>query len=139
MAKLLFQKNETKTESTLCCAIKHDSGAPCSLELFDVVQISDAEYDSFFDGSKWLRVTNGAISWVDSSFPDQQSKEEFTSYYNLYKNHLKIISTNHPKAEALQNCKNFIDSLDIESLTFPHTDFCKLLRDNNVFVSVCCF
>jgi len=139
MAKLLFKKNETKTESTLCCAIKYDSGAPCSLELFDVVEISDAEYDSFFDGSKWLKVTNGAISWVDSSFPGQQSKEVFTSYYNQYKDYLKTINTNHPKAEALQNCKNFIDSLDIESLTFPHTHFCKVLRDNNVFVSVCSF
>ena len=144
MAKLLFAKDKDLELTTFIHSVKADSDADyvCALNACKIVEISDEEYEDFFNGTKWLRVENGTHSFVDADDSEQVDESTFTTFYNNYKQRLedKIEGQpNHSKLAEAQACLTFLNTIDASSRSYPSDHLDKVLKDNNTYVALSAF
>ena len=144
MAKLLFALDKDLDLTTFIHSVKVDSDADyvCALNACKIVEITDAEYENFFNGTKWLRVENGTHSFVDADDSAQVDEFTFTDDYNNYKPRLedKIKrQPNHSKLAEAQACLTFLNTIDVNSISYPTDSLDKRLKDNNTYVALSAF
>ena len=110
---------------------------------FKSFDLTDAEYDGLFDGSKSYTISDNSITVIEHTMSDETvSEEEFKTQYDNYKQAIidKIAKkTNHSKITEANACLTYLNSLDLSSLSYPHDNIYKKLQDNNKFVGMLAF
>tara|TARA_R100001143_G_C3327169_1_gene117595 strand:- start:242 stop:682 length:441 start_codon:yes stop_codon:yes gene_type:complete len=146
MAKLLFSKKPDLDLTTFIQAIKVDSDAQyvCALHSCKIVEITDAEYENLFDGTKELSVENDTVSLVDLEFDNTIKVDEaaFTEHYTQYKGTLEdriAKAPNHSKITEAQECLTFLNTIDPGSRSYPSDHLDKVLKDNNKYIGFSAF
>ena len=146
MAKLLFAKKPDLDLTTFIHAIKVDSDADyaCALSSCKIIEISDAEYENLFDGTKELSVENDTVSLVDLEFDNtiQVDEATFTENYKRYKTILQNRieqAPNHSKITEAQECLTFLNTIDPGSRSYPSDHLDKVLKDNNKYIGFSAF
>ena len=149
MAKLFFTKGVDLDLTTLLRAVKTDQDADYLLGDHTITsttiekEISDADYDSFFNGTKDISIENNLPVFVDAQHDTRQLDEEtFTAEYNRYKKALEYqisIKPNHSQITKAQACLAFLNTIDVSNLSYPTDNFEKKLKDNDTFVGLIAF
>ena len=110
--------------------------------LYSMFDITQAEYDGLFINTKTTTIIDGVPSLVDeSSVEDDMLPDETTYQARLtgYKERLeqKIAKKpNHSKISMAQDTLNFLNSIDVSSLTFPTKSPEDVLRENNKYIDL---
>tara|TARA_R100001244_G_C5168673_1_gene131557 strand:+ start:422 stop:859 length:438 start_codon:yes stop_codon:yes gene_type:complete len=145
MAKLLFQKDTPIDFNTFIKAIKVDGDADgtCAIHTCQTVDISDADYEGFCDGSKFLAIESNVASFVDATEDTTQvDKEIFTYSYNTFKEKLEFdisMKPSHSKITEVQACLSFLNTIDVDNLSYPTDNLDKKLKDNNKYIALSAF
>lgn len=112
-------------------------------ESLTMVEISDANYDNFFDGTSKIECNDNNVTFVPNTIDEtQESEEVYKNDYGTFKSMLEAkiaYKTNHSKITEAQACLNYLNTVDVESLTYPRKPLRKELKDNGVFVALNCF
>ena len=108
-------------------------------ESYTVIEVSDADYDNFFDGTSTIQCNGNDVSFVANNIVEtQEDEEEYKADLELFKSMLtnKIAyKTNHSKKAEAQACLDYLNSVDVDNLTFPRKPLRKELKENGVFVA----
>jgi hypothetical protein len=104
------------------------------------VDITDAEYDAFLDGSKELRVENESVSFVDppENTELQTSHAKLQANLDEYKdrlNHAMSKKPTHSQTSKLQEALTFVNSLDASSYTYPTTSLYNRCREAGKWIN----
>ena len=110
---------------------------------FKSFDLTDAEYDGLFDGSKSYTISNNSITVIDHTMSTETvSEEEFKTQYDNFKQSISdkvSAKPNHSKITEANACLTYLNSLDLSSLSYPHDNIYKKLQDNNKFVGMLAF
>ena len=157
MAKLFFMKDvdlslfngKSDSPTSFIRAVKTDADADYVLgdhtkeNTVMVKDISDDEYDNFFNGTKSLTIENSLPVFVDTpADPRQVDQSQFTTDYDRYKQALeKSINAqpNHSQIVKAQACLTFLNSMDLNSFSYPSDQVQKYLIDNNTYARLLAF
>ena len=149
MAKLIFS-NVDNISYEVCigaCSTDQDLtyliGDLNKINEYKSFDITEDEYDGLFDGSKSYEISNNAPVIIDHTMSTETvSEDEFKTQYDNFKKNLEdkvAHRVNHSKIAEAQSCLNYLNSLDLSSLSYPHSNLFKKLRDENKFVSLSAF
>ena len=149
MAKLIFGNvdNISYEVSVGACSTDQDLtyliGDSNKINEYKSFDITEDEYDGLFDGSKSYEISNNAPVIIDHTMSTETvSEEEFKNQYDNYKQALgdKIEHrVSHSKISEAQSCLNYLNSLDLSSLSYPHVNLFKKLKDENKYVGLAAF
>jgi hypothetical protein len=145
MAKLLFSKGQPIDSTTFQRAIKVDGDAAghAQLDKCEIVDISDEDYEAFFNGTKNLVIENNTPTFVARIEDETQvDKEVFTQSYNNFKQNLEFsisMKPSHSKITEAQACLSFINTIDVDSISYPTDHLDKQMKDNGTFVALSAF
>ena len=118
-------------------------GNPNAINEYKSFDITEDEYNGFFDGSKTFEISNNAPVFKDLTLSSETvSEDEFKEQYDNFKKTLEDKvehKTNHSKIAEAQSCLNYLNSLDLSALTYPHVNLYKKLKDENKFVGLSAF
>ncbi len=144
MAKLFFSSPDlepcgcvhaTKTEA--------DESYINNKEGLTVIEVSDSDYDNFFDGTSAIECNGNNVSFVANTIDEtQEVEDEYKNDFSVFKATLEgkvAYKTNHSKIAEAQACLNYLNSVDVDNQTYPRTPLRKELKDNGVFVALHCF
>jgi hypothetical protein len=143
MAKILFNEKTIEKNQISVIALDVDINLFCPPEKlvhYAVVEISDADYHSLFNGSKHINVENGNVTFKDQIFNGtlNTNEESFKHQVNYMKETLSNFKEKYPthsKMNDVNVCLNFLNNIDYSTLTYPTNAIDKYLSDNNVFIS----
>lgn len=146
MAKAFFINNAIRRSSLSAMCLndtQYQETKPLAYQAqFVSVEISDTDYNDFYKGKKEVAVNeeDGTISAVDlPTIPQLQTEKQFEIALIIYKNKLKDFKKfypTHSKMSEIQNVSDFVNSIDITQLTFPHKNFKRHLVDNDRFIEL---
>jgi|9_EtaG_2_1085328.scaffolds.fasta_scaffold47658_2 hypothetical protein len=152
MAKLIFFNGTIESRSTFRGAASTDTdinyilNEPSSTGTSQTFDITQEQYDGFFDGSKTLQINSGTPSIIDTAIdvdiPPCQEAKYFEFDLESYKIALDTLierKPNHSKIAEANACKEFLKTINVSDLTFPGDHLHKVLRDNNKFVELSAF
>ena len=151
MAKLIFYSGTISNTTTFRGAgatdtdINYIINEPISAGTSQTFDITQAQYDGLFDGSKTLELINGVPTVVDTPVDttiQTNSADMFSSTLNDYKKHLNNLienKPNHSKISQANACKDFLETVDVSTLTFPGDCLEKILKDNNKYIQLSVF
>ena len=144
MAKLFFSSPDlepcgcvhaTKTEA--------DESYINNKEGLTVIEVSDSDYDNFFDGTSAIECNGNNVSFVANTIDEtQEGEEEYKNDISSFKEVLSnaiTIKTNHSKKAEAQACLDYLNSVDVDNLTYPRKPLRKELKENGVFVALNAF
>jgi hypothetical protein len=107
------------------------------------IEISDSEYDSLFDGTKFFRCSGGVVTFIDSNISTLECNRDIYERDVVdFKNVLQAkvnTKTNHSKIAEANATLNFVKNIDFDALTYPVTPLRKTLKDNNLYLDLACF
>lgn len=105
--------------------------------------LTDSEYNGLFDGSKSYTISDNSVTVADHTMSTETvSEAEFKTQYDNYKQAIsdRISSKgSHSKITEANACLTYLNSLDLSSLSYPHDNLYKKLKDNNKFVGMLAF
>lgn len=146
MAKAFFINNAIRRSSLSAMCLndtQYQETKPLAYQAqFLSVEISDTDYNDFYKGKKDVAVSeeDGTISAVDlPTIPQLQTEKQFEIDLIKYKNKLKDFKKfypTHSKMSEIQNVSDFVNSIDVTQLTFPHKNFRRYLIDNDKYIEL---
>ena len=102
---------------------------------------SDDDYNNFLKGKKLVVINSDesitAGDLPDTSDIDNQTKEKFINARNQYLQELRYFKENfssHSKISLIDDAIDFVDSIDVENLTYPHLYFQRYCINNDKYV-----
>tara|TARA_R100001015_G_C4632892_1_gene197064 strand:+ start:1019 stop:1462 length:444 start_codon:yes stop_codon:yes gene_type:complete len=112
-------------------------------ESLTVVEVSDSDYDNFFNGTSSIECNGNDVSFVANTIDEtQEVEDEYKNDFYEFKATLEgkvAYKTNHSKIAEAQACLDYLNSVDVDNQTYPRTPLRKELKDNGVFVALNCF
>lgn len=142
MAKAAFQKNNI-SNTTLCRLFSDDTAwaetTPLAHKVFyTFVDLSDTDYNNLYKGKKNIVINNdNTISTADLPDASTDNKVGFKKNRDIYLETLfsfKEKYPNHSKTSEINDVIDFIESIDVENLIYPHTEFHRHCVDNNKYI-----
>ena len=101
------------------------------------------DYEAFFNGTKNLVIENNTPTFVARIEDETQvDKEVFTQSYNNFKQNLEFsisMKPSHSKITEAQACLSFINTIDVDSISYPTDHLDKQMKDNGTFVALSAF
>ena len=148
MAKIVFRNVDTLELGDLIGYAKTDTDLEYKTRgynhLYKIFDITDSEYEDVFNGVKELALSNNTPTLVEVPIIDDGtiSKEKFTEELESFKAQLRealASKTNHSKKTEANEIMEYLDSIDVESLTYPTVRLHKKMRDDNKLISLNAF
>ncbi len=155
MAKLLFVNDLGQTISNFVGAGSTSTDLEYlhnNLSVCEQVDITEDEYVGILTGQKVLdftesnvRVLNQPEDLANSSaegidnIPQIEDKEEFLRQLNIFKRDItKKINDkpNHSQITKAQDCLDYVNSIDVDSLSFPHDDLYVKMFNANKYINI---
>lgn len=143
MAKVWFVNSKNTSNFVAATKTATDEGYLHSRSTLLSIDITDAEFDSFANGSKTFTCVDGTLTWSDySPSSDTVSREVYERELKYMKEAVdsKIaVKTNHSKITEFTALKTYLDGIDLDSKTYPTKNLNKEILDNNKFVDLRAF
>tara|TARA_R110000751_G_scaffold22689_4_gene63682 strand:- start:1956 stop:2396 length:441 start_codon:yes stop_codon:yes gene_type:complete len=125
MPKFIFNKNDEVTEGRLVFIAKDqahiDDNAGWELNLYEIVDVSQSDFDSVKLYQKYVTYDGTNITYID-----QSSSEQTQEQYDIYKNNiLKSLNywleknSNKPFTTNVTNYRDYLISFDVSGITSP--------------------
>jgi len=148
MAKIVFTNVDTLDLGHLIGYAKTDTDLEYKTRgynhLYKIFDITDSEYEDVFNGVKELALSNNTPTLVAVPIRDDGtiSKEQFTEQLENFKFQLRdalASKTNHSKKTEANEIMEYLDSIDVESLTYPTVHLQQKMKDDNKLMALNAF
>ena len=110
--------------------------------LYSMFDITQDEYDGLFINTKTTTIVDGIPSVIDEPggevdmLPDETVYETHLTRYKKRLEEKMEKKPNHSKISMAQDTLNFLNTIDISSLTFPTKSPTEVLRENNKYIDL---
>jgi hypothetical protein len=148
MAQIVFRNIDTLELGDLIGYAKTDTDLEYITRgynhLYKIFDITDSEYEDVFNGVKEVEISNITPTLVTLPITDEGTvnKEVFTNELENFKSHLRdalAVKTNHSKKTEANEIMEYLNSIDVESLTYPTVHLPQKMRDDNKFMALNAF
>ena len=117
-------------------------GSASALHTVRVFEITDLEYEGLINGTKHLSYENNSYTINNTSPISNEvdnTKDMMESAINVCLQRIDTLieqKPNHSKINSLNELKTFVESIDVDSLTYPHVNLDKHLLNNNKYIDL---